>query len=97
MNESTIYSYIPHHRTSEKIAHAQGPVKVVDQLPRGNAVARFNSWFAVRVTNGVGTMWCAYAFAALALVSLPRQSLPIAPSPWCRGSPKHSFSSSCCQ
>jgi hypothetical protein len=25
----------------------------------------------VRVTNGVGTMWCAYAFAALALVSLP--------------------------
>ena len=25
---------------------------------------------AVKVTNGVGTMWCAYAFAALALVSL---------------------------
>src|SRR5882762_4519108 len=25
----------------------------------------------VKVTNGVGTMWCAYAFAALALVSLP--------------------------
>ncbi len=23
------------------------------------------------MTNGVGTMWCAYAFAALALVSLP--------------------------
>ena len=37
----------------------------------GNAITRFNRWLAVKVTNGVGTMWCAYAFAALALVSLP--------------------------
>ena len=33
--------------------------------------ATFNSWLAVKITNIVGTMWCAYAFAALALVSLP--------------------------
>jgi uncharacterized membrane protein len=32
---------------------------------------KFNDWLAVAVTNVVGTMWCAYAFAALALVSLP--------------------------
>ena len=32
---------------------------------------RFNDWLAVKITNVVGTMWCAYAFAALALVSLP--------------------------
>ena len=32
---------------------------------------RFNDWLAVTITNIVGTMWCAYAFAALALVSLP--------------------------
>lgn len=31
----------------------------------------FNGWLAVQITNGVGTMWCAYAFAALALISLP--------------------------
>lgn len=31
----------------------------------------FNSKLAVMVTNVVGTMWCAYAFAALALISLP--------------------------
>ena len=31
----------------------------------------FNDWLAVTITNVVGTMWCAYAFAALALVSLP--------------------------
>jgi hypothetical protein len=33
--------------------------------------ARFNAAVAVQITRGVGTMWCAYAFAALALVSLP--------------------------
>lgn len=31
----------------------------------------FNSWLAIKITSGVGTMWCAYAFAAIALVSLP--------------------------
>ena len=31
----------------------------------------FNSKLAVKITNVVGTMWCAYAFAGLALVSLP--------------------------
>jgi hypothetical protein len=46
-------------------------VKVAEQLPTGSGVDRFNTWFAVKVTSGVGTMWCAYAFAALALVSLP--------------------------
>ena len=31
----------------------------------------FNSKLAVKITDIVGTMWCAYAFAALALISLP--------------------------
>ncbi|WP_433705707.1 hypothetical protein [Paraburkholderia sacchari] len=30
-----------------------------------------NGKIAVAITNVVGTMWCAYAFAAIALVSLP--------------------------
>jgi len=30
-----------------------------------------NGKIAVRVTGAVGTMWCAYAFAILALVALP--------------------------
>ena len=33
--------------------------------------ARFNDLLAVKITNIVGTMWCAYAFACLALISLP--------------------------
>ena len=31
----------------------------------------FNSNLAVKITNVVGTMWCAYAFACLALISFP--------------------------
>jgi hypothetical protein len=31
----------------------------------------FNGWLAVNITKTVGTMWCAYAFTLLALVSLP--------------------------
>jgi hypothetical protein len=34
-------------------------------------LGRFNAALAVKITKGVGTMWCAYAFAALAIVSLP--------------------------
>ena len=34
-------------------------------------VGRFNTWVAVRITNIVGSMWCAYAFALLSLISLP--------------------------
>jgi hypothetical protein len=68
----SIYTYIPHRRTKEKLAGtAAPPTKVADQLPSGSAAKRFNAWLAVKVTTGVGTMWCAYAFAALALVSLP--------------------------
>ena len=71
MAEASIYEYVPHHRTEQKLGASTRPVKVVDQMPHGNRAARFNQWFAVKVTTGVGTMWCAYAFAALALVSLP--------------------------
>jgi hypothetical protein len=31
----------------------------------------FNGWLAVKRTNLVATMWCAYAFAILAFISLP--------------------------
>ncbi len=34
-------------------------------------LGRLNRWLAVRITNSVGSMWCAYAFTALALISLP--------------------------
>ena len=33
---------------------------------------RFNLWLAEKITTGVATMWCAYLFAAIALISLPK-------------------------
>jgi len=34
-------------------------------------IAKFNYWIAVKITNGVGTMWCAYAFFLMDLLMLP--------------------------
>jgi hypothetical protein len=45
--------------------------KQVGAATTTNERAGFNGWLAVRITNIVGTMWCAYAFTALALISLP--------------------------
>lgn len=70
-DHTAIYEYVPHHRTKEKLEGTTAPVRVAEQLPTGSAFERFNAWLAVQVTRGVGTMWCAYAFAALTLVSLP--------------------------
>jgi hypothetical protein len=36
-----------------------------------NSISRFNQRVAVKITNAVSTMWCAYIFAAIALISLP--------------------------
>lgn len=36
-----------------------------------SAIGRFNTKVAVAVTKSVGSMWCAYAFGILALISLP--------------------------
>ncbi len=36
-----------------------------------SAIGRFNTKVALAVTNSVGSMWCAYIFAVLALISLP--------------------------
>ena len=69
---SEIFKYFPHPRIAAR--EAAGPPRIADVIiPAATApwYARFNAWFAVKITEGVGTMWCAYAFAALALVSLP--------------------------
>ena len=66
---SKIYTPVPHPRIEQR--KKQRPVKVRDMMKRSIPFTRFNTWLAIRVTNSVGTMWCAYAFGALALVSLP--------------------------
>jgi hypothetical protein len=53
----------PHPWVAHREAHR--PPKVADQ--RVGINGRFGLW----ITNKVGTMWAAYAFCLLALVSLP--------------------------
>jgi hypothetical protein len=66
----SIYTHIPHPRIQQR--KAERPVKIADQLPSStNRIVRFNNWSALKITAIVGTMWCAYAFTAIALVSLP--------------------------
>jgi hypothetical protein len=69
---SDIFKYVPHPRIQARKEH--GPPKVADLTSPGISAPwyrRFNSAFAVKITQAVGTMWCAYVFAALAFVSLP--------------------------
>ena len=55
--------HIPHRlvlsHDSHGTVHGTGPM------------GRFNAWLAVKITKTVGSMWMAYAFAALTLISLP--------------------------
>jgi len=66
---SKIFDFVPHPRIAQR--KEAGAIKVADQLPRTGPVARFNTWLALKITTGVGTMWCAYAFTVIALISLP--------------------------
>ena len=44
MADVSIYRYIPHRRTQQKLKAPTPPVKVMDQLPHGNPAARSSRW-----------------------------------------------------
>ncbi len=57
------FEHVPHPRIEgRKVA---GPPKTTDEH------VGFNGKVALALTTAVGTMWCAYAFAILALIVLP--------------------------
>jgi type VI protein secretion system component VasK len=68
---TTTYKYAPHPRAEER--KSAGPVKTIDQrkLDHPNPIVRLNARVGLRITVIVGTMWCAYVFAGIALISLP--------------------------
>ena len=43
----------------------------LDHMPTNSGYARFNKALAVKVTDAVGSMTCAYIFSVIALISLP--------------------------
>jgi hypothetical protein len=62
------FEYEPHPRIATRRGHR--PPKVRPE-PAGGPMQRFNAKLGLRVTVVVGTMWAAYLFTILALVSLP--------------------------
>jgi hypothetical protein len=66
---SSLFTHVPHPRIAQR--KQVGPPKVADQLPMGSPIARFNTRFGLGITLAVGSMWAAYLFATLALISLP--------------------------
>ncbi|MDB5479046.1 MAG: hypothetical protein JWO83_99 [Caulobacteraceae bacterium] len=56
-------NHTPHPQIAARKAHGVHTVR--------RELTGFNGWLALKITNSVGTMWCAYAFAILALISLP--------------------------
>jgi hypothetical protein len=67
---TSLFVHIPHPHIAER--RSAGPVKVADQRVKGKGpIGRLNARFGLFITLVVGTMWCAYLFTLLALVSLP--------------------------
>ena len=66
---SSLFEHVPHPRLAQR--KAQGPPKVADEFPSGGRISRWNTRFGLAITIGVGSMWAAYVFTFIALVSLP--------------------------
>ena len=67
-----IFEYVPHpHAEERKVAEPPTVAAAVAQLHGPGPIGRFNAKFGLKITVIVGTMWCAYLFTLLALVSAP--------------------------
>jgi len=69
---SNIFEYVPHPHIERR--KAAGPPKVAAsavQVHGPGPIGRVNAKVGVFITVIVGTMWCAYLFTLLALVSAP--------------------------
>ncbi|GAC1396751.1 MAG: hypothetical protein NVSMB52_10340 [Chloroflexota bacterium] len=66
---AAFFSHMPHPHIARR--KQNGPVRLADQLDRSSPLSRFNTRVAVLITVAVGSMWCAYLFTLIALISLP--------------------------
>jgi hypothetical protein len=66
---TTTHERAPKHGYTKDGVAVHG--KTHEFLKRDTAVQRINSAVGLRITVLVGTMWCAYVFGLIALISLP--------------------------
>jgi hypothetical protein len=67
-----IFEYVPHpHAEERKVTGPPTVAAAVAQLHGPGPIGRFNAKVGLKITLVVGTMWCAYVFTLIALVSAP--------------------------
>jgi hypothetical protein len=67
-----IFDYVPHpHMERRKETGAPKVATAVAQVHGPGLIGRINARVGLKITLVVGTMWCAYLFTLLALVSAP--------------------------
>ena len=69
---SDVFDYVRHPHVSQR--KESGPPKVAEaaiSMHGPGPIGRFNAKFGLKITLIVGTMWTAYIFTLLALVSAP--------------------------
>lgn len=66
---ATTHERIPRHGYTKEGVPVHG--KTHEFVKKDTAAQRFNSAVGLKITVLVGTMWCAYVFALIALISLP--------------------------
>lgn len=68
----TEFTYVPHpHVEARKAAGPPTRAKATETIHGASKVGRINAKIGLKITMVVGTMWTAYAFFALSVVSLP--------------------------
>jgi hypothetical protein len=65
------YTENPHAKLRQERGPATRANVISRKDPAGKRIQAFNEKLGLAITNRVGTMWAAYAFFALSLVSLP--------------------------
>ena len=72
MQGMTEFKYVPHpHIEARKASGPPTRAKATETIHGNSKVGRINAKIGLKITMVVGTMWAAYAFLVLTLVSLP--------------------------
>ncbi|HZL65673.1 MAG TPA: hypothetical protein VFD50_12130 [Thermoleophilia bacterium] len=67
-----IFEYIPHpHAEERKLAGPPTVAAAVAKVHGPGLIGRLNAKVGLKITLIVGTMWCAYLFTLVALISAP--------------------------
>jgi len=69
---SDIFKYVPHpHMEERKLAGPPTVAAAVARVHGPGLIGRLNAKVGLKITLIVGTMWCAYLFTLVALISAP--------------------------